>query len=79
MVPCPAVPWSSRPVPSYDLRLSRVQATAVGLLLALVALIVGQGRVSYAQASDPFGTLLVSQALARHGTVQLDALGVPNG
>jgi len=43
-----------------------------------VALLIGQGRVSYAQASDPFGTLLVSQALVRHGSIHLETLGVPD-
>ena len=76
MVPCPAVPSPGlRPT---VLGLSRVQAAAVGALLALVGLLVGQGRVSYAQTSDPFGTLLVSQALARHGTIHLEVLGVPD-
>ena len=76
MVPCPAVPSPGhRPT---VLGLSRVQAAAVGALLALVGLLVGQGRVSYAQTSDPFGTLLVSQALARHGTIHLEGLGVPD-
>ena len=76
MVPCPAV--SSPGFRPTVVGLSRVKAAAAGALLALVGLLVGQGRVSYAQTSDPFGTLLVSQALARHGTIHLEVLGVPD-
>jgi hypothetical protein len=58
--------------------LSRVQRAAVGLALLVVGLLVGGARVSYVQASDPFGTLLVSEALLQHGTVRLDSLGLPD-
>ena len=57
MVPCPAVAPPSLPFPVPGL--TRLQAAAAAALLAIVALLVGQGRVSYAQTSDPFGTLLV--------------------
>lgn len=65
------------PLPSSRPPLSGGQAALIALLLATVGLVVGQGRVSYAQPSDPFGTLLVSQALVRHGTIRLDTLEVP--
>ena len=58
--------------------LTRLQSLAVGLLLLAVALVVGRANVIYAQVSDPWGTLLVSQALALHGTIRLDALGLPD-
>ena len=76
MLPCPAVAPPSLPFPVPGL--TRMQAAAAAALLAVVALLVGQGRVSYAQTSDPFGTLLVSQALVRHGTIHLERLDVPD-
>lgn len=58
--------------------LSRVQRAALGLALFVVGVLVGNARVSYVQASDPFGTLLVSEALLQHGTIRLDGLDLPD-
>lgn len=44
----------------------------LGLLLAVVIVAVIAGQKTYNTGSDPRGTLLVSQALAQHGTVKLD-------
>lgn len=46
-------------------------------MLGLVALISQRATVSYGQISDPWGTLLVSKALATHGTVRLETLQAP--
>lgn len=51
---------------------------AIGLALLVVGLLVGNARVSYVQASDPFGTLLVSEAILEHGTIRLDSLDLPD-
>lgn len=57
-------------------RLGPLHRLAVALVLLAVAVAVGRGTVSYAQSSDPFGTLLTSKAIAFHGTLRLDALGL---
>ena len=71
-----AVLPSGRVVPPSHPRLDRLQRLAVGLLLLGVGLVVGRATVTYAQVSDPFGTLLVSKAIATHGTIRLDVLGL---
>lgn len=56
--------------------LSALQRAIVAVVLVVVGGLVGNARVSYVQASDPFGTLLVSEALVRHGTVRLETLDI---
>ena len=58
--------------------LSLLQRSVLAFALVLVGLLTGNARVSYVQPSDPFGTLLVSDALVRHGTIRLDALDLPD-
>lgn len=45
----------------------------LGLLLVLLIVVVIAVQKTHNTGSDPRGTLLVSQALAQHGTVKLDA------
>lgn len=47
----------------------------LGLLLAFLIVAVIAGQKINATGSDPHGTLLVSQAIAQHGSVKLDAYG----
>jgi hypothetical protein len=66
-------------VPELHLpRLTRLQAALAAFVLGMVALTTWAADVRAALGSDPFGTLLTSRALALHGTVRLDALGVPH-
>ena len=48
-----------------------------GWLLAALIVTVIATQETYNTRSDPRGTLLVSQALAQHGTLKLDAYGKP--
>lgn len=47
----------------------------LGWLLAFLIVAVLAGQSTHNTSSDPRGTLLVSQAIAQHGTVKLDAYG----
>lgn len=68
----------SRPVPWLRASGSPLQAAGIALLLGLVALVSSLATVTYAQISDPWGTLLVSKALATHGTIRLETLEAPH-
>lgn len=54
------------------------RAAGIAVLLALVATISHTATVTYAQISDPWGSLLVSKALVTTGTVRLDLLDAPH-
>lgn len=47
----------------------------LGWLLAFLIVAVIAGQTTHNTSSDPRGTLLVSQAIAQHGSVKLDAYG----
>lgn len=56
-------------------RAALIESHWLGWLLAFLIVAVIAGQSTHNTGSDPRGTLLVSQAIAQHGSVKLDAYG----